>query len=334
MTTSLSQLPAVDNPSIGFRLWTGLDEVPGMAAANNRLRIHTGILEPIDIEGMTHRYTHLVNSDPLEDCVVATKSGRTVGYGRVEWHDLVDGDRIYDHTVLVEPSAWGLGIARALNGWCERRSREIASGNPTDRRTWMAQFAFDGDTELEDAIRDAGYVAVRWDAEMLRPSLKQIPDAPLADGYEIRTPTEAELPAVFAMTVEAFAEHWGQSEAGEQRLDEWIESPSFRLDQVVIAWKGDEPVAMVNGELETKPDGSVSGLLAGVCTHPAHRRLGLARACIVESLRRLRDAGATSAYLGVDTDNQNRAYTLYESCGFRVATSSANYRKPFKPEAT
>ena len=169
---------------------------------------------------------------------------------------------------------------------------------------------------------------------MLRPSLEQIPDAPLADGYEIRTPNEAELPAVFAMTVEAFAEHWGQSEAGEQRLDEWIESPAFRLDQVVIAWKGDEPVAMVNGELETKPDGTMSGLLAGVCTHPAHRRLGLARACIVESLRRLRDAGATSAYLGVDTDNQNRAYTLYESCGFRVATSSANYRKPFKPEAT
>ena len=178
MTTSLSQLPAVDNPSIGFRLWTGLDEVPGMAAANNRLRIHTGILEPIDIEGMTHRYTHLVNSDPREDCVVATKSGRTVGYGRVEWHDLVDGDRIYDHTVLVEPSAWGLGIARALNGWCERRSREIASGNPTDRRTWMAQFAFDGDTELEDAIRDAGYVAVRWDAEMLRPSLEADPGRP------------------------------------------------------------------------------------------------------------------------------------------------------------
>ena len=78
--------------------------------------------------------------------------------------------------MLVEPSAWGLGVARALDGWCERRSREIAAGNPTDRRTWMAQFAFDGDTELEDALRDAGYVAVRWDAEMLRPSLEQIPD--------------------------------------------------------------------------------------------------------------------------------------------------------------
>ena len=136
------------------------------------------------------------------------------------------------------------------------------------------------------------------------------------------------------MTVEAFAEHWGQSEADEQRLDEWIESPSFRLDQVVIAWKGDEPVAMVNGELETKPDGSVSGLLAGVCTHPAHRRLGLARACIVESLRRLRDAGATSAYLGVDTDNQNRAYTLYESCGFRSRDQQRQLPQALQPEAT
>ena len=51
-------------------------------------------------------------------------------------------------------------------------------------------------------------------------------------------------------------------------------------------------------------------------------------------MRRLRDAGATRAYLGVDTDNQNRAYALYESCGFHVATSSTSYRKPFTPEAT
>ena len=74
------------------------------------------------------------------------------------------------------------------------------------------------------------------------------------------------------------------------------------------------------------------GLLDGVTTHPRHRRLGLARACIAESLRRLRAAGATSAYLGVDTDNQNRAYALYESCGFRVATSGTSYRKPFTME--
>ena len=42
----------------------------------------------------------------------------------------------------------------------------------------MAQFAFGGDTELEGALLDAGYVAVRWDAEMLRPDLEHIPEVP------------------------------------------------------------------------------------------------------------------------------------------------------------
>ena len=175
--------------------------------------------------------------------------------------------------------------------------------------------------------------AVRWGAEMLRPDLETIPDAPLADGYEIRSPTPDELRAVFAMAVEAFAEHWGQYEAAEQSFEEWFEDPRFRRDLAVVAWKGDEPASLVTNILETRPDGSSGGLLDGVCTHPRHRRLGLARACIAESLRRLRDAGATSAYLGVDTDNQNRAYALYESCGFHVATSSTDYRKPFQLES-
>jgi ribosomal protein S18 acetylase RimI-like enzyme len=62
-------------------------------------------------------------------------------------------------------------------------------------------------------------------------------------------------------------------------------------------------------------------LLDAVATHPGHRRLGLARAAINHSLRLLRDEGATSAYLGVDTGNHNRAMALYESCGFvRVGT--------------
>ena len=133
------------------------------------------------------------------------------------------------------------------------------------------------------------------------------------------------------MSVAAFAEHWGQYEADDQRLDAWVDDPRFRRDLIVVAWQGDEPAAFVNNVIETQPDGSLAGLLAGVATHPDHRRRGLARACIAESLRRLRDAGASSAYLGVDTDNHNRASTLYESCGFRVASSTTSYRKPLEP---
>ena len=154
----------------------------------------------------------------------------------------------------------------------------------------------------------------------------------MADGYEIRMPTEAELPAVFEMTVLAFAEHWGQYEADEQRFEEWADDPRFRLDLQVVAWKGDEPAALVSNVIETLDDGSVRGLLNGVCTHPGHRRPRPGPACIAESLRLLRDEGATAAFLGVDTDNHNRALDLYQSCGFEVVTSSTPYRKPFDEE--
>ena len=332
MTTSIARLP--DGPAgstITYRRYRGLEDVEGMGPANARLRAHVGILEPIDLDAMRHRYTHLVNSDPLVDCLVVEQDGVTVGYGRVEWHDLVDGDRIYDTTVLVAPDAWGHGIAGALVDWGERRSSELAAANPTDRRTWLSNFSFDGDTELLDAILERGYATVRWEAEMLRPDLVNLPEVPIPDGYLLRQPTEAELPDVFAMGVLAFNEHWGQYEADEQTYEEWVDDPRFRLDYQVVAWKGDQPVAYVSNVIETQDDGSVMGLLNGVCTHPGHRRLGLARACIAASLRLLRDQGATAAFLGVDTGNHNRALDLYESCGFEVATSSAVYRKPFAP---
>ena len=331
MTDTLNAQPATAG-TITLRAWRGLDDIPGMAAANQRLRTETGALEPIDLPGMVHRYTHLVNSDPLRDCLVAERDGQTVGYVRTEWHDLADGDRVLDMTLLADPSTWGTDTPRQMLEWAEGHLREQAASIPGDRRTWFATDAFDGDQGLETALLAAGYTAVRWGAEMLRPDLESIEDAPLPEGYTLRSPTTDELPAVFAMAVEAFAEHWGEYEGSEQRFDEWVEDPGFRLDLVVVAWKGDEPAAAVSNLLDDPAeDGSVRGLLDSVCTGVRHRRLGLARAAITESLRRLKAAGASSAYLGVDVDNHNRALDLYEACGFRVSSSSTSYRKPFVP---
>jgi mycothiol synthase len=314
----------------GFRLraWRGLDDIPGMGGANGRLRAHVGLLDSIDIASMAHRYTHLVNSDPAVDCRIAERHGGTIGYARVEWHDLVDGDRQYDVTTIVEPAAWGLGVADGLLEWGEARIREIAATQATDRRSWYQNEAFGGDTELEDALRRRGYAIVRWGAEMLRPNLEDIADVPLASGYELRSPEEAEVPAVFDMLVAGFHDHWGEHEAGDARLDEWAGDPRFRRDLVVVAWRDSEPGSCVTGQLVDAPGGTVRGLVAAVATHPDHRRRGLATAAITECLRRLRDAGATSAYLGVD--NHNRAVDLYEACGFSIASSGTTWRRPLQ----
>ena len=51
-------------------------------------------------------------------------------------------------------------------------------------------------------------------------------------------------------------------------------------------------------------------------------------ALIARSLVLLRDHGLNAAALGVDLANPNQALALYESCGFRVRSSSTAYRKP------
>ena len=330
--TTLTSVPApaaIDGTGVTFRTWRDLDEIPAMAAANNALRAQCGILEMLDAEGMRHRYTHLVNSDPTQDCVIIERGGVTQGYARIEWHELADGDRLYDATMLLGPALEGTGAAAAAVAWLEARAAELAAANPTDKRAFIGHYLFGGDTEGERALLAAGYAPCRWEAEMLRPDLEAIGPEVLPDGYEIRTPEEAELRAVFEMYVAAFHEHWGNYEDDEQRIEDYLDDPHFRRELEVVVFRGSQPASAVSNRLEPQPDGTIRGLLDAVATHPAHRRLGLARAAINHSLRLVRDQGASSAYLGVDTGNHNRAMELYESCGFRQASSGTNYRKPF-----
>ena len=145
----------------------------------------------------------------------------------------------------------------------------------------------------------------------------------------LRSPTEAELPAVFEMTVEAFAEHWGAVRGGRAAPRRVDREPGAsggpggrRLEGRRAGRDGERRAGDAARRLGRRP-------ARGVCTHPRHRRLGLARAASSRACAGCATPARPERYLGVDTDNQNRAYALYESCGFHVATSSTSYRKPF-----
>ncbi len=69
---------------------------------------------------------------------------------------------------------------------------------------------------------------------------------------------------------------------------------------------------------------------------PAWRRRGLAKALLARSLVAAREAGFTSAGLGVDAENPTGALGLYESLGFAPERTGIAYRKPLEelPEAS
>jgi mycothiol synthase len=338
MTASMTTLPPPPvRPGSGvtYRRYRGPEELAGMADANQRLRTRCGQLQPVDLEAIRHRYLHLVNSDPLVDCIVADADGRTVGYARTEWHDLTDGDRVYEITCVVEPAAWGLGITEDFLDWSEARLRETGATLPADRRTWYGTGSFDGDDELVGCVGRRGYEAVRWDVEMVRPTMDDLPAVPaLPAGYAIRPVRPADMRMVSDMVVEAFREHWGETEASGDELSEWVDDPRFDIDLVCVVWRGAQPAACVSIQLQEHADGGVMAYVDGVSTHPAHRRRGLARAALAEGLHRIAARGVTRAFLGVDTDNGNRAFALYEDAGFRKVAGETSWRKPFSLEAS
>jgi mycothiol synthase len=325
---------------VRFRGFRGLDaDLPGMFEAVHQAHLADGEIEPLELAGMRAEYEHLERSDPARDILVVELGDEIVGYARVQWGDASDGSRYYDGFCFLRPDARRRGLGRAMLAWSEDRRRIIAdahaaAGEGLDRARWLTTFAHDGDLGGRVLLESAGYEPFRRFFSMRRPDLESIPDAPLSEGLEIRPiPRDrAVLRQVFAAAGEAFRDHFGWVDEGDEAFASFSENPATDPDLWLVAFDGEEVAAAVIGEIHRRGDGIArEGWLASVFTRRPWRRRGLARALIVRSLALLRDRGLQSAALGVDAENPNQALGLYESCGFRVASSTTAFRTAIGP---
>ena len=331
-TTERVDVPAAPAiPGLVFRRFRGPSDYPGMIESNMAARDAYGVEGTVTVEGMANNYAHLTNSDVERDLVIVELDGRIVGYTRVQWDDQQDGSRAYHAICLLRPELRGRGIGRAMLAWDEIRIREIAATHADDGRPrWFQASSWDADDRAVALLRRAGYAPVRRSHEMVRPHLDDIPDAPMPDGVELHPVTRDDMRAVWEADVEIFRDHWGERDDSEESWPRFRDRPDFDPSLWVVAWDGDRVAGMVVNVIDpadTARTGSVRGLLDTVGIRREWRRRGLARALIVRSLALLRDRGATSAFLGVDAENPNRALTLYERCGFRTTTSETVWRR-------
>jgi mycothiol synthase len=89
-------------------------------------------------------------------------------------------------------------------------------------------------------------------------------------------------------------------------------APSFRQELDLVAVAPDGSFAAYVGI--PYDERNRRGIFEPVCTHPNHRRKGLAQALMIEGLRRLATTGATE--VTVETGDMVPANLLYESMGF------------------
>ena len=115
--------------------------------------------------------------------------------------------------------------------WQEARRRQIAEGHQTDRRRFLESFAYDRDPGGHALLASEGYDVVRFEAEMVRPDLEAIPDAPAPDGIEIRLGRPQDARQAWEANVEIFRDHWGTSDESEESYSRLVNAPYFDPSQ-------------------------------------------------------------------------------------------------------
>lgn len=139
-----------------------------------------------------------------------------------------------------------------------------------------------------------------------------VPAGPVAPGYRVRAlqPGDAADAAGLAGLLNAA---FGRTfHRAAEILAFEADAPGFDADLHLVAEATDGTFAAHVG-VTLEPAHGLA-IVEPVCTHPGHRRLGLAEALIREGLERARRRGATQAC--VDTGSGDAANRLYAAVGF------------------
>lgn len=281
-------------------------------------------------ERVRRSYEHLYNCDPYVDMIFAEAGGRPIGYSRCMWEDKVDGTRTYGAYGWLEPE-WRLrGIGSAMYEANERHLRAIAADHPAEIAKSIGTVAAEADIGAMSLFAKHGFEPDMYVAEMVRPDLENIPEAPMPEGLEVRPATEADYRRVWDAAVDAFRDHHDEPEAREEWYRNWLAEPHFDPALWRIAWDGDEVAGQVRSYIDHEENelfGRRRGWTEDISTRKPYRRRGLARSLLAQSLHAVKAAGMEEAALGVHTDNPNGAYQLYESVGFRIVHTDVFFKK-------
>lgn len=321
--------PLPELSDVTFRPFQGASDYPHFARIITAFAEGEGLDRVETAEGVGAHYEHLERCDPARDLLVVEVEGEPVAYSRVFWDQEVAGPRVYTQVCLLDPAVGGRGIGTALFTWNEERLREIAAEHDAPDKVFQVHIN-DASVSGTQLVRDNGFEPTTYSAEMVRPSVDDLPDHLLPDGVELRPATEDQLREIWEADADAFRDHWGYVEPTESSYAEFLARPYRDLTLWKIAWDDEGVAGQVRSFIDpvlNAERGLRRGWTENISTARRWRRRGLAKALIVESIRELKGRGMTEVALGVHTENPTGAFRLYSSLGYEVVGSWTTYRK-------
>ncbi len=214
-------------------------------------------------------------------------------------------------------------IESEMIAWAEE---QLAAPNPEGRRQ-LESFVFDYDEQRQQLLKHRGYTQLADGGVTRRLHLAECtpPLVVIAAPYQLRTTEPADLANCQRIADLLNAAFNRDFHTAVEFQNFTVGAPCYRpdLDLVAVAPNGSFAAYVgiayddVNGHAAFEP----------VCTHPDHRRHGLAQALMVEGLQRLKALGATDVI--VDTGDMIPANRLYDSIGFSEVCRGHAWRKAF-----
>jgi mycothiol synthase len=327
---ALRDAPAV--PGLVFRGYCGEEDQPAMLDVFAAAHEADGVEEVTTLDDLKRNYATLVNCDPSRDILLAEVDRELVAYARVFWNDLVDGGRTYENFGFVHPAWRRRGIGGAMHRHNERRLREIAAGHAGVAPKWFGSEGVESDPGNTALMRGDGYEPARYFYDMVAPTLDGIEEPPMPTGLETRPVTRDQYRVIWDAMSESFRDHWGETEWVEEDWERFSSDPDNDDPRFWrIGWDGDQVAGVIATTVpheENRRYGRSRVYVASVSVRRPWRRRGLARALLASSLVGAREAGFTSASLGVDTNSPTGATDLYRSLGFAPEKTFIAWRKP------
>lgn len=266
---------------------------------------------------------------------VSLPTGDLVGYATV--HMPLRGREIQRMFLsgTVHPGWRGRGLGRRLLAWQVGRATEMHREVCPDLTGLITSGGVDRDDPKGRLMRRAGFVPVRWWYELERDLTRPLPVFVPPRGLLLRGFDPARGDEVRRAHNEAFADHWGSAEIGDEVWRERFSAEQgFRPDLSLLVMDGAEVAGYLLTFVhpaEIAATGVRRAHVGYVGTRRAWRGRGVASGLLASAMAAYRDAGYVAARLVVDTENPTGALRVYERAGFGVANRWVTYGRELVP---
>ena len=295
--------------------------------------------ERLDRDDLIEELTGGSYKDPARNSLIGVDAG---GNARAFGHMDVYPGATLRRVFLgggVHPEWRRRGIGREVVRWQTARAHEALTEHETvDSEAalipWRIVASHEERLTDRNALFDAaGYVAIRWFHDMVRPlggDAPPIPEIMVPEGLRVAPWTEDLDESVRLAHNVSFAGHWGsQPRDGEFWKESVTEHRTFRRNWSLVVIDQTQPDddgrPAVVGYLaahaypqDWPAKGYRQGWVSLVGVRPAWRGRRLAAALLAENMRCLEAAGIDSAGLNVDTGNASGALDLYLNMGYAI----------------